>query len=63
MPRLPAASRFFQNLTPDTTTRCFQRYLGPNSEEGYPPIMVAEHYLGKLMLDAEAKDAVGASRG
>jgi isopenicillin N synthase-like dioxygenase len=57
---------FFNNPNPDTVIRCFQSCVGPRGEEKYPPITVAEHYLGKLMkashsrLDAEAADAVAA---
>lgn len=57
---------FFQNPNPDTIIRCFESCVGPDGVEKYPPISVAEHYLGKLMkaghsrLDAKASDAVGA---
>jgi isopenicillin N synthase-like dioxygenase len=52
----------FQNPNPDAVIRCFESCVG--SGEKYPPITVAEHYLGKLMkaghsrLDAKAEDAV-----
>ena len=54
---------FFQYPNPDAVIRCFPSCKG--AEEKYPPITVAEHYLGKLMkaahlkLDATAKVAVG----
>jgi isopenicillin N synthase-like dioxygenase len=54
---------FFQYPNPDTVIRCFPSCAG--TAEKYPPITVAEHYLGKLMkaahsrLDATAKVAVG----
>jgi isopenicillin N synthase-like dioxygenase len=53
---------FFQNPNPDTLIRCFPSCIGTG--EKYPPITVAEHYLGKLMkaghsrLDAKAEDAL-----
>jgi isopenicillin N synthase-like dioxygenase len=59
---------FFQNPNPDTVIRCFKSCAGPRGEEKYPPITVAEHYLGKLMkashsrLDAEAADATADAR-
>lgn len=55
---------FFQNPNPDTVIRCFPSCLRSGAAEKYPPVMVAEHYLGKLMraghsrLDAKAEDAV-----
>ena len=55
---------FFQNPNPDTVIHCFQSCVGAG--EKYPPISVAEHYLGKLMkaghsrLDAKAEDALAA---
>jgi isopenicillin N synthase-like dioxygenase len=58
---------FFQNPNPDTTIRCFESCRGPNGEESYPAITVAEHYFGKLMksahsrLDADAADALAPS--
>ena len=54
---------FFQYPNPDTVIRCLESCAKPG-EEKYPPITVAEHYLGKLMkaghsrLDASVKDAV-----
>jgi isopenicillin N synthase-like dioxygenase len=54
---------FFQYPNPDTVIRCLESCAKPG-EEKYPPITVAEHYLGKLMkaghsrLDATAKDAL-----
>jgi isopenicillin N synthase-like dioxygenase len=57
---------FFQNPNPDTVIRCFESCVGAG--EKYPPITVAEHYLGKLMkaghsrLDAKADDALAAPR-
>jgi isopenicillin N synthase-like dioxygenase len=56
---------FFQYPNPDAVVRCFESYTG--TAEKYPPITVAEHYLGKLMkaghsrLDADAKVAVAAA--
>jgi isopenicillin N synthase-like dioxygenase len=53
---------FFQYPNPDTVIRCFPSCVGAG--EKYAPIMVAEHYLGKVMkaahsrLDAKAEDAV-----
>ncbi len=55
---------FFQNPNPDTVIRCFTSCAGPGGQEKYPPVTVAEHYLGKLMkaghsrLDAKAEDAL-----
>ena len=55
---------FFQNPNPDTVIRCFPSCVGEGESEKYPPVMVAEHYLGKLMraghsrLDAKADDAM-----
>lgn len=52
---------FFQYPNPDTLIRCFPSCVG--SGEKYPPVMVADHYLGKLMkaghsqLDATAEVA------
>src|SRR5580693_2742632 len=54
---------FFQYPNPDAVIRCFPSCMG--TAEKYPPITVAEHYLGKLMkaahsrLDANAKVALG----
>ena len=59
---------FFQNPNPDTVIRCFESCVGPDATEKYPPITVAEHYLGKLMkashsrLDAKAADAMTDAR-
>jgi len=56
---------FFQYPNPDAVIRCFESCTG--AAEKYPPITVAEHYLGKLMkaghsrLDADAKVAVAAA--
>jgi isopenicillin N synthase-like dioxygenase len=53
---------FFQYPNPDAVIRCFESCTG--AAEKYPPITVAEHYLGKLMkaghsrLDADAKVSV-----
>ena len=53
---------FFQYPNPDAVIRCFPSCAG--TAEKYPPITVAEHYLGKLMkaghsrLDADAKVAL-----
>jgi isopenicillin N synthase-like dioxygenase len=53
---------FFQNPNADTVVRCFPSCVGAG--EIYPPITVAEHYLGKLMkaghsrFDAKAEDAL-----
>jgi isopenicillin N synthase-like dioxygenase len=53
---------FFQYPNPDAVIRCFPSCMG--AAEKYPPITVAEHYLGKLMkaahsrLDANAKVAL-----
>jgi isopenicillin N synthase-like dioxygenase len=55
---------FFQNPNPDTVIRCFESCVRPGETEKYPPITVAEHYLGKLMkaghsrLDAKVEDAL-----
>jgi isopenicillin N synthase-like dioxygenase len=55
---------FFQNPNPDTIVRCFDSCVASGEQEKYPPITVAEHYLGKLMkaahsrLDAKAEDAL-----
>jgi len=55
---------FFQNPNPDTVIRCFESCVRPGETEKYPPITVAEHYLGKLIkaghsrLDAKAEDAL-----
>jgi isopenicillin N synthase-like dioxygenase len=55
---------FFQNPNPDTVIRCFESCIGVDGVEKYPPITVAEHYLGKLMkashsrLDAKVADAM-----
>lgn len=55
---------FFQYPNPDAVIRCFESCAGPGATEKYPPITVAEHYLGKLMkaghsrLDADAKVAL-----
>jgi isopenicillin N synthase-like dioxygenase len=57
---------FFQNPNPDTVIRCFESCVGAGETEKYPPVTVAEHYLGKLMkaghsrLDAKAEDALKA---
>jgi isopenicillin N synthase-like dioxygenase len=54
---------FFQYPNPDAVIRCFPSCVG--AAEKYPPITVAEHYLGKLMkaahsrLNADAKVALG----
>jgi isopenicillin N synthase-like dioxygenase len=59
---------FFQNPNPDTVIRCFKSCVAAGGQEKYPPITVAEHYLGKLMkaghsrLDAKADDALTAPR-
>src|SRR5215475_7476515 len=53
---------------PDTVIRCFDSCIGADGAEKYPPITVAEHYLGKLMkashsrLDAKAADAMTEAR-
>jgi isopenicillin N synthase-like dioxygenase len=53
---------FFQSPNPDAVIRCFESCAAAG--EKYPPITVAEHYLGKLMkaghsrLDAKAEDAL-----
>jgi isopenicillin N synthase-like dioxygenase len=55
---------FFQNPNPDTIIRCFESCVGSGEKEKYPPIIAAEHYLGKLMkaghsrLDAKVEDAL-----
>jgi len=55
---------FFQNPNPDAVIRCFESCVRPGETAKYPPITVAEHYLGKLMkaghsrLDAKADDAL-----
>jgi isopenicillin N synthase-like dioxygenase len=54
---------FFQYPNPDAVIRCFESCAGAG--EKYPPITVAEHYLGKLMkaahsrLDAQPATALG----
>jgi isopenicillin N synthase-like dioxygenase len=56
---------FFQNPNPDTVIRCFESCVGPDGMEKYPPITVAEHYLGKAShsrLDAEVADAMTDAR-
>ena len=59
---------FFQNPNPDTVIRCFDSCIGPGETEKYPPVTVAEHYLGKLMkaghsrLDANVEDAFASRR-
>jgi len=59
---------FFQNPNPDTVIRCFDSCIGPGETEKYPPVTVAEHYLGKLMkaghsrLDAKVEDAFASRR-
>jgi isopenicillin N synthase-like dioxygenase len=53
---------FFEYPNPDAVIRCFPSCVG--AAEKYPPITVAEHYLGKFMkaahsrLDADAKVAL-----
>jgi isopenicillin N synthase-like dioxygenase len=53
---------FFNYPNPDALIRCFDSCAG--SGEKYPPVTVADHYLGKLMkaghsrLDVKAEDAV-----
>jgi isopenicillin N synthase-like dioxygenase len=53
---------FFNNPNPDAVIRCLPSCVG--SGEKYPPVSVAEHYLGKLMkaghsrLDAKAEDVL-----
>lgn len=53
---------YFESPNPDALIRCFPSCVG--SGEKYPPITVADHYLGKLMkashsrLDATAEVAV-----
>lgn len=53
---------FFQYPNPDTLIRCFESCAAAG--EKYPPVTVADHYLGKLMkaahsrLDATAEVAV-----
>jgi isopenicillin N synthase-like dioxygenase len=55
---------FFQNPNPDAVIRCFESCVRPGETVKYPPITVAEHYLGKQMkaghsrLDAKADDAL-----
>jgi isopenicillin N synthase-like dioxygenase len=57
---------FFQYPNPDTLIRCFESCAGPG--EKYPPVTVADHYLGKLMkaghsrLDATAEYALAQSQ-
>jgi isopenicillin N synthase-like dioxygenase len=56
---------FFEYPNPDTLVRCIESCVGSGAK--YPPITVADHYLGKLMkaghsrLDAKAADAVSAA--
>jgi isopenicillin N synthase-like dioxygenase len=53
---------FFEYPNPDTLIRCIESCVGSGAK--YPPITVADHYLGKLMkaghsrLDAKAADAL-----
>jgi isopenicillin N synthase-like dioxygenase len=53
---------FFEFPNPDTLIRCFESCIGSGAK--YPPITVADHYLGKSMkaghsrLDAKAADAL-----
>jgi isopenicillin N synthase-like dioxygenase len=53
---------YFESPNPDAVVRCFPSCVGAG--EKYPPIRVADHYLGKLMkaghrrLDATAEVAV-----
>ena len=64
VPRDRISLVFFQNPNPDTVICCFESCVQPGEAEKYPPITVAEHYLGKLMkaghsrLDAKAEDAL-----
>jgi isopenicillin N synthase-like dioxygenase len=57
---------YFESPNPDATIRCFPSCVG--SGEKYPPITVADHYLGKLMkaghskLDATAEVALKGAR-
>jgi isopenicillin N synthase-like dioxygenase len=59
---------FFQNPNPDAVIRCFESCVRPGEMAKYPPITVAEHYLGKLMkaghsrLDAKADDALSEAK-
>ncbi len=52
----------FESPNPDAVIRCFPSWVGGG--EKYPPITVADHYLGKLMkaghrrLNAKAADAL-----
>jgi isopenicillin N synthase-like dioxygenase len=63
-PSDPISLVFFQYPNPDTVIRCFESCVKSGGREKYPPITVAEHYLGKLMkaghsrLDAKAADAL-----
>jgi isopenicillin N synthase-like dioxygenase len=50
---------FFQYPNPDTVIRCFPSCVG--TREKYPPIMVAEHYLNKLMKAGHGR--LGAKAG
>jgi isopenicillin N synthase-like dioxygenase len=52
---------FFTNPNPDAEVRCLEQCLAPGEKPKYPPVLVAEHYLGKLMKaghsDVKAKAA------
>jgi isopenicillin N synthase-like dioxygenase len=55
---------FFTNPNADVTIECIDECLAPGEKAKYPPVTVAEHYLGKLMraghskVDAKAADAL-----
>src|SRR2546430_12958376 len=61
MIRRPPRSTLFPYTTLFRSIRCFASCTGLGGQEKYPPVTVAEHYLGKLMkaghsrLDAKAE--------
>jgi isopenicillin N synthase-like dioxygenase len=55
---------FFTSPNPDAIIECIEQCVAPGETPKYAPVMVAEHYLGKLMraghskVDAKATDAL-----
>jgi isopenicillin N synthase-like dioxygenase len=55
---------FFTSPNPDAVIECIDKCVAPGETAKYPPVTVAEHYLGKLMraghskVDAKAADAL-----
>ena len=55
---------FFTSPNPDAVIECIEQCIKPGESAKYPPVTVAEHYLGKLMraghskVDAKAEDAL-----